>query len=159
MRWRRGALGVSAAVALLVSGCGEGSGRTTTVIQTTVEESPPTETTETAAPAETGSEPLTADDFRFEADSLCAANNLKQDALEAQGNAGYSFNFDKRSDAILGATVEKLEALAPPPEMAADYEVFLSALHDRLEGTVLGRKEADERRKAAAKELGFRECG
>lgn len=126
-----------------------------------------------------GSDSLTADEFRSQADSICADFNRKSDALAAPTSAAGIGPFLVEGLKIQKEQFSKLEALTPPSELSGTYDEALALLRKQLttiteaSDRVSGGEDAtavvteltsevdslNEQADAKAKELGLTVCG
>jgi hypothetical protein len=122
---------------------------------------------------------LSADEFRSQADAICADANTRIDALDAPTSADQVLGFLQSGLTVQTEQLEKLKALEPPDDLAGTFNEATDLLDqqkaaiqdaaDRIEGgedpeAVIS--EADpkiesisDQAKAKAKELGLTVCG
>lgn len=122
---------------------------------------------------------LSADDFRTQADAICAAFERQTDALEEPGSSGEVLAFLQQGIPIQEDYIAELRALDAPDELAGTYGEALDLLDQqqtaikdavaRIEGgedplTVVGDVDStitglNDQADAKAKELGLTVCG
>lgn len=126
-----------------------------------------------------GSDSLSADEFRSQADAICADANAKTDALAEPTSAATFLPYLRAGLPIQEAQLGKLEALKPPSELQGAYsealdllkqkQAAVTAAADRIEGgedTEAVVKDVsddidaiDKQADAKAEELGLTVCG
>lgn len=126
-----------------------------------------------------GSDSLSADEFRSQADAICADANTQLEALTEPTSADGFLAYLRAGLPIQEAQLTKLEALKPPSDLANTYtealdllkqrQAAVSAAADRIEGgedTEAVVKEVSDdidgigdEADAKAKDLGLKVCG
>jgi hypothetical protein len=122
---------------------------------------------------------LSAEEFRSQADAICADANTRIDALDEPTSADQVLGFLQSGLTVQKEQLEKLKALQPPDDLAGTFNEATDLLDqqqaaiqdaaDRIAGgedaeTVIGEADSDidsisDQAKAKAKELGLEVCG
>lgn len=103
--FRRSAAGIAVVGAVaLIAGCGGGSDDT-----------------------------LSADEFRAQADAICADTNRETDAIASPTSAGELLQYLKDGQAASATGLEKLKALKPPSDLDADWQKAIDLQDQRTE--------------------------
>lgn len=76
---------------------------------------------------------LSADEFRAQADAICADTTRETDALASPTSADELLAYLKDGQRVQGAGLEKLKALEPPSDLKDDWDKALSLQDDRTE--------------------------
>jgi hypothetical protein len=126
-----------------------------------------------------GSDSLTADEFRTQADAICADFNSRSDALAAPTSPAGIGSFLTQGLAIQNEQLSKLEALNAPSELSGTYDAALALLKKQVgvvttaSTRVTGGEDPAvvitdltsqveslrDQARAKAKELGLKVCG
>lgn len=126
-----------------------------------------------------GSDSLSAEDFRTQADAICADANRELDALTEPTSAEQFLPYIQAALPIQRAQLDRLKALDPPDDLQSDFDTGVTAIQEQIDAIdgaatrIEGGEDAtavvtdvtptieslNEKSDAAARSLGLTVCG